>query len=351
MKAADTCALFEGIGYIDPEFIEEAYEPLCARPARVIRISRLGALAASLLLVTVLLFGTNAMFPAFAESLPVIGEAFRQLNSLGANAPGYEGVVQSVEKSAVNGQYRLTATEAYCDGEYIFLALRLDPLDSRLLQMQSLETVERDEAPGWTVAVNGELSGHVYQVPVFTRRGAYFECAPMRIRLLEPIDEGAAEVTAAIGCLSGRTQEAIDCGEPGQIVSIEPLTLSFELPVSSQHNISQEVEGVSAGKVSLTGWTSSPSRFTVTLSYPYERPEGLDAAAVTGEGLDLGRDIREDGDFGDGRYGPGDTAVQKCTFTGVPEGTGSVEVTVFDGDSEIGRFKIDLEAGKASVVE
>ena len=80
MKTVDSCALFEGIGYIDPEFIQEAYEPLGAKPTPMVHISKLGALAASLAVATALLFGANALFPAFAESLPIVGEAFRQLN-------------------------------------------------------------------------------------------------------------------------------------------------------------------------------------------------------------------------------------------------------------------------------
>ena len=82
MKTVDSCALFEGIGYIDPEFIQEAFEPLGAKPAPMVHISKLGALAASLAVAAALLFGANALFPAFAESLPIVGEAFRQLNSL-----------------------------------------------------------------------------------------------------------------------------------------------------------------------------------------------------------------------------------------------------------------------------
>lgn len=356
MKTVDSCALFEGIGYIDPEFIQEAYEPLGAKPAPAVRINKLGALAASLVVATALLFGANALFPAFAESLPIVGEAFRQLNSLGTNAPGYDGVVQALGKSAKNRQYQVTATEAYCDGEYIFLALRLDPLDSKLLQMQSLETVELEDAPGWSIEVDGNAGGLVYETPVFTRRGYYFECPPMMIRLPEPAASGTVRVSASITSLSGRTQESIDHGGDGQIVSLEPLALSFDLPVRSQHNIRREQDGVSVDGISLTAWTSSPSKFTVTLSYPYSTPEGLDAAAVTDSGIDLGSDLRENGDFGDGRYQHGGTAVQTCSFTGAPDDTGSVTVTVFSNPSgeerrELARFSIDLKSGKATVAE
>lgn len=91
--------------------------------------SAFGTAAAAFLL----LCGTNAVNPAFAESIPLIGQAFRQYNSqkkvsVGTYVGTYEGVSQ-VNSTAVGGeeqQLTLTAREAYSDGEYIHLSFTMD---------------------------------------------------------------------------------------------------------------------------------------------------------------------------------------------------------------------------------
>lgn len=354
MKTVDSCALFEGIGYIDSGFIEEAAQPLGSSPARPVWIKGLGGLAASFAAILMVLFGVNMAFPAFAESLPLIGEAFRYWNALGANASTYEGLIQPVGVSGENNQYKLTVPEAYCDGAYIFLTFRLDAKDTKLLGMQSLETVERPEHPGWDITVNGQREGLVCRPPTFTRRGYYFESQPVQIRLPEPIANGGkVQVGIGMGALSGRTQEAEAQGEAGQVVSTEALTLQADLTADTSR--SQEHFGASAsiGGLALTGWSSSPSKFTVSLSYPYFGPEGYTAAARTDDGTELGEDLRENGDLEEKGYEPGDKAEQVCSFAGPPEGARRVTVTVFEGTygqerRAVGRFTIDLETGEVT---
>lgn len=354
MKAVDSCALFEGIGYIDGRFIEEAAKPLGKSPAQPVWLKRARAVAASFAAIVMALFSVNMAFPAFAEGLPLIGEAFRHWNALGANAPTYEGMIQPMGVSAENNQYKLTAAEAYCDGEYVFLAFRLDAKETKLLKMESLETVERAEHPGWDIAINGQRGGLNYSLPVFTRQGYYFESQPVQIKLPEPVaDGGRVQVDIGVGALSGRTQEAIERGEPGQTVSTEPVALGVELTADTSRNQQHAGERVSIQGLALTGWSSSPSKLSVTFSYPYFGPEGLYAAARTDDGTRLGEDLRENGDLGGEGYQPRDTAVQTCSFTGPPEGTRSVTVTVYVGEPgeerrPAGEFTIDLETGEAT---
>ena len=47
MKAVESWALFEGIGYIDPKFVEEAKSPLKKEPAHPLWLRKAGALAAA----------------------------------------------------------------------------------------------------------------------------------------------------------------------------------------------------------------------------------------------------------------------------------------------------------------
>lgn len=363
MEKIDQVRLFEGITYIDPAFIEEANEPLRKRHSGTIWLRKAGALAASFVFAAAVLLSINAAFPAFAESLPLIGEIFRQLNSIGSNAPSYDGVVQAIGASAENSQYKVTVTEAYCDGEYLFFALRLQAKDTKLLKMESLqteETADGSSTSGWNVTLNGESGGLAYDLPGFIRRGAYFESDPIQIALPDNIDlDTPIKVEAVIGNLSGRTQEAIDRGEAGQIISTEPVYLSFELTANTRYNSQNSVSNAEIDGLELQGWSCSPSKLSVTLAYPYFSTAGVSASARTDDGLDLGEDIREFGDFGDGGYSFGDTAVQACSFTGPPDGTKKVVVTVYKepfwernaGTSVFGEFTIDLETGEVTVTE
>ncbi len=352
MKAIDNVALFEGITYIDPAFVEEAAMPLQRKPAHVIWLKRAGGLAAAFLFAATVLFTVNAAFPAFAESLPLLGEVFRHLNSLGSHAPSFEGMVQGIGESAGNGQFEVTATEAYCDGEYLFFALRLLAKDTKLLKMETLHTeeaVEGHDAPGWRICLNGEDGGS-YSLPVFTRKGSYFESGPIRVDLPEgtgPHD--TLQVEAFIGNL---------CGEEG-VLSVEPVTLRFAVETNTRYNQQEQVQNAEIDGLELQSWGCSPSKLTVTLCYPYFGMTGVYASARTEDGLDLGEDTRESGDFGDGRYSPGDTAVQECTFVGPPEGTKKVIVTVYKeapavreaGSDVFGEFTIDLETGEVRVTD
>lgn len=94
-------------------------------------ISSLSAAAACFLL----LFGTNAAFPAFAEGLPVLGRFFQHINHTayqkalsgtktrqGTYADDY---AQPVNVSAQSGNYSLSVEKYFCDGESLMVYLRM----------------------------------------------------------------------------------------------------------------------------------------------------------------------------------------------------------------------------------
>lgn len=354
MKAMDSGKLFEGIGYIRPELIEEAETPLAPKAAPILWLKKAGAAAASFLVIAAALFSFNAVFPAFAEELPLVGSLFRHLNSLGANAPTYDGLVRAVEGSGENSQYTVSAAEGYCDGEYAFFTLRLEAKDSKLLKMETLyttESAEGSQAPGWDLKLDGRWPPY-YDLPVFTRKGFYFESNRIKVRLPEKVDDGSIiRLEAFLGNLSGRTQESLEQNGEGQLLSIEPVRIRFQLTANTGYNQESGSCDVSVDELCLTGWSSSPSKFTVTLSYPYLGTAGVYAAARTQDGTSLGGDIRESGDLGDSSYEFGGMAIQTCSFAGPPEGSRSVIVTVageHPGQGVFGEFTIDLETGEAS---
>lgn len=88
-----------------------------------------GAVAAAFLM----LFGVNAMNPAFAEELPLIGSLFTLMNTqtmtpMGGNVGTYQGAARKVNVAAAAKEdtgYGLTVDEAFCDGKYIYATLSL----------------------------------------------------------------------------------------------------------------------------------------------------------------------------------------------------------------------------------
>lgn len=93
-----------------------------------------------------ILFSVNLAFPAFAESIPVIGSIFRYINeSARANWPGigdYERIpdyLQSIDDASATDEreaYGVTIKEAYSDGRFIHASAELysetDPNDENI---------------------------------------------------------------------------------------------------------------------------------------------------------------------------------------------------------------------------
>lgn len=95
-----------------------------------------GALAAAF----VLLCGVNAANPALAESLPLIGKAFRLYNedktTVGTYMGTYEGVAQ-VNSQAGGKEAQglsLTLNEAYSDGKYAHLTFTMEGASPKILE-------------------------------------------------------------------------------------------------------------------------------------------------------------------------------------------------------------------------
>lgn len=94
---------------------------------------RMAVSAAALAAAFVFLCGMNAANPAFAESIPLIGKAFRLYNegkktTVGTYMGTYDGVVQvGSDAQGENTQgLALTLDESYCDGKYVHLTFTME---------------------------------------------------------------------------------------------------------------------------------------------------------------------------------------------------------------------------------
>lgn len=80
-----------------------------------------------------MLFGTNAVNPALAESLPLVGNLFSMMNGrtmtpLGGNLDTYGDTMQKVGVTAVPAKetgYGLSVEAAFCDGKYVYASFLL----------------------------------------------------------------------------------------------------------------------------------------------------------------------------------------------------------------------------------
>lgn len=83
----------------------------------------------------IFLVGVNAANPVFAESLPLIGDMFKQFNTqnkvvLGSNIGSYGKLCDAdVSTTAADGG-QLEIGDVYSDGQYVYAALTLTPPDS-----------------------------------------------------------------------------------------------------------------------------------------------------------------------------------------------------------------------------
>lgn len=112
-----------------------------------------------------LLFGTNAAFPAFAEGLPVVGQWFRDMNShstyqktlrLGKTVEGTyvaDYGTEPIGAVSESGSYKMTIEDGFCDGENVTFSMRME------LPKEEVEPIEYALPRSLSLSVNGEDMG------------------------------------------------------------------------------------------------------------------------------------------------------------------------------------------------
>lgn len=119
-------------------------QPCPHRPAKTVW-RRLAVTAGAVLVAFGLLCGVNAVNPAFAESIPLIGRAFRLYNTGKTTLGSYMGTYDGVEEphslaQASHTNLSLSVEEAFCDGEYVHLTFAVtDASETMLEDLTSLD--------------------------------------------------------------------------------------------------------------------------------------------------------------------------------------------------------------------
>ncbi len=355
---------------------EEA-RPVKAQKASISgRILKFGLSSAAVLLLCVSFLGLA--FPAVAENLPGLGPVFQGLRykfGLGGNLSTYRGLGEQIQLTAEQEGYQVTVAEAYSEGENIFLSLRLDTQREEILEAEWLSTYFLYDEEIWgyqkdyTVTVNGQLAKMSKEI-VFQKAEDHYECAAV-ILLPEKVKNGTKlQVELTIEALRGLKKETdyrFDTMPDVEITT--PLSLSFQVTANTSRNEKGEFL-LEKDAVTLLGYESTPSYFKVELAYPLPTrvmysgmpcygtvtavtEDGTELAPYL-EGSEMSPTLEEEALLGEEGH-------HIAAFSGVPEGTKKVTVTLYNlkgaydiwidggsmGSYVFGEFTLDLENGTA----
>ena len=279
----------------------------------------------------VLLCGVNAVNPAFAESLPLVGEAFRLYNGerkLGVGS--YVGTYDEIElvnapAEEENAQgMGLTLNEAYSDGEFIHLSFTMGNVPEQV--MDDLYYLYGDvtaQANGQTLAdtalvlyPQGEVLSGTVAIPV---EG-------------EPADGTVLEVTYQVTGLGrtfagGGSQEELEGSFSGEA----------SVTVDTSHN--QRYDAFASDSEVQINWVeSTPSYTKINYTIPYWGTTHYTLLGIPElyleDGTPLRRSWEEGGERGfgepDGPAQEAETVTHTALFDGLPQGTEKVILRFYE---------------------
>ena len=279
----------------------------------------------------VLLCGVNAVNPAFAESLPLVGEAFRLYNGerkLGVGS--YVGTYDEIElvnapAEEENAQgMGLTLNEAYSDGEFIHLSFTMGNVPEQVMDdLYYLYGDVTSQANGQALAdtalvlyPQGDVLSGTVAIPV---EG-------------EPADGTVLEVTYQVTGLGrafagGGSQEELEGSFSGEAA----------VTVDTSHN--QRYDAFASDSEVQINWVeSTPSYTKINYTIPYWGSTHYTLLGIPElyleDGTPLRRSWEEGGDSGfgqpDGPAQEAETVTHTAFFDGLPQGTEKVILRFFE---------------------
>lgn len=283
----------------------------------------------------VLLCGVNAVNPAFAESLPLVGEAFRLYNGerkLGVGS--YVGTYDEIElvnapAEEENAQgMGLTLNEAYSDGEFIHLSFTMGNVPEQVMDdLFCLSGLVTSQANGTdlkedmlTLHPQGEVLSGTVAIPV---EG-------------EPADGTVLEVTYQVTDLirtfaDGGSREELEGSFSGEA----------SVTVDTSHN--QRYDAFASDSEVQINWVeSTPSYTRINYTIPYWGTTHYTLLGIPElyleDGTPLRRSWEEGGERGfgepDGPAQEAETVTHTAFFDGLPQGTEKVILRFFEEQTD-----------------
>lgn len=279
----------------------------------------------------VLLCGVNAVNPAFAESLPLVGEAFRLYNGerkLGVGS--YVGTYDEIElvnapAEEENAQgMGLTLNEAYSDGEFIHLSFTMGNVPEQVMDdLFCLSGLVTSQANGTDLE---EEMLNLY--PQGDTLGG-----TLALALENPPENGTTlelnyQVTDLVRFYAGGgSREDLEGSFSGEAA----------VTVDTSHN--QRYDAFASDSEVQINWVeSTPSYTKINYTIPYwgsthSMPMGI-AMLYLEDGTPLQRSMGEEEDVGfvktDGPEDEAETITHTAFFDGLPQGTEKVILRFFE---------------------
>lgn len=369
-----------------PEHTEEKQSYKKLIPIRI-AVRSMGVVAASLVLLMVINFAN----PAFAESLPLVGQVFENINNafkvvnsgtkspVGTNVGTYETKQEQLPMEApVQTEYKIEITETFSDGEFAHAAMKLttptgaaDEISYFFVTGESKvdgveannalfgnggitrfhETEEPDTFVG-TVSVKlpeNKVNGDVISLDINMEQ--FYLCH----RDLDKDDE--LRKSRGFGKTGDRDIDGLEADIPA-------FSQKVEITVDTSNNKDFGVEAQS-GDYKIYHVESTPSTTFIKADVPsvtVEREGGDEIIEVTQEGINAlytpdGKEIQRNYNLEDRQAGGQETAenwILSVAFDGVPAGTTELIFrwyTDYDYKNVIAEFTIDLTNETAEATE
>lgn len=309
-----------------------------------------------------LLFGVNAAFPAFAESLPGVGKFFEAINgafpmSSGKDLPvgtylGTYPEVQDVNVTVSSGNYTMNVLQAFSDGEILTFSLDVVMPQEEAQPYSWLVTRNSadPDAKNAVVTINGTTFETDGETALFSQGDGHF-MGSMSFHLPQK-QEAGSEVAVEISMpqMWGRLANAKSSLGEKEFSLLEPgFSTSFITTVNTNSNCSFSCDTEDNG-FHVTNVEASPIKTAVTVSLPqldYIDGQGGEGVPViyTMDGNELEFALTESMD--QGGYDPFTGTAQNSilTFDGIPQGTEQLVLRFYQDykqDKVLAEFTIDL---------
>ena len=220
------------------------------------------------------LLGLNAANPALAESIPGLGSLFALMNDhtmhpMGSHVGTYVDNVEELDLTAdapADTDYELTLDEAFCDGSYVYLTLRVaGPEEAERYESLNLMC---DGKSDFRLLVDGE-EAELFTIGSQTLEDGA-EAFALVHELASPVENGR-EVSAQleVGSLYGLYPQDDSKSGGWQYDTLEVgFTADFTVTADTSQNRSEELSAEDNG-VKLYGIKTTPGYLLVDMEIPF----------------------------------------------------------------------------------
>ena len=290
------------------------------------------------------LLGLNAANPALAESIPGLGSLFALMNDhtmhpMGSHVGTYVDHVEELDLTAdapADTEYSLTLDEAFCDGSYVYLTLRVaGPEEAE--QYESLNLM-CDGKSDFRLLVDGE-EAELFTLGEQTQADGT-EAFALVHELASPVENGQ-EVSARleVGSLYGLYPQDDSKSGGWQYDTLKVgFTADFTVTADTSQNRSEELSAEDNG-VKLYGIKTTPGYLLVDMEIPFWGRTG-DPTASGGGILGYAQLFTQDGqelhhnsqlnDYDFSNESDAESIRGTWAFDGPPEQTDTVILRILD---------------------